>query len=109
MHHAEIRYSSDMDLEPTQILARIEAIIQGKDPGSGACKGRAYRADAAHHRHILVEVSLLDKPHRDDAFMSDLCAQLETEIKSHLSGDYAFSLALTFSPKVYVTYGVRAD
>ena len=68
MPHAEMKYSSDLELDSAAILAEIEAIILRHDSGAGACKGRAYPTDEYHHSHVTVSVSLLVKPHRDDAF-----------------------------------------
>lgn len=103
MPHADIKYSSDLKFDPHAMLGRIEGIINQIDGGAGACKGRAYPADVFHHTHILVEVSLLPKPHRDAAFMQRLSDALEADIKSQLTQPCKFSLALNFSGDTYVT------
>jgi len=103
MPHAEVKYSSDLNLDPAAVLADIEAVIQRHDAGSGACKGRAYPALVFHHSHVLVEVSLLPKTHRDAAFMQALSSDLEMAIKAHLSAPCYFSLNLAFSGAHYVT------
>ena len=45
MPHADIKYSSDLNINAEEILQVIEETILGKDTGAGACKGRAYPAD----------------------------------------------------------------
>ena len=103
MPHAEINYSGDLDLDATAILKRIEQVIQSHDAGSGECKGRAYPAQTFHHTHVLVSISLLPKPHRDDAFLTALLSDLETSIKALLPAPCLFSLGITFSGAYYVT------
>lgn len=103
MPHADLKYSADLDLDPKAILQTIEAVIGEYDAGAGQCKGRAYPAEVFHHSHVLVEVSVLPKPHRDEAFMNALMSALEKAVEAHLSAPCAFSLAVSFSSETYVT------
>ncbi|MGR3678600.1 MAG: hypothetical protein ACU0AZ_11545 [Paracoccaceae bacterium] len=103
MPHAVLSYSSDLDVDAETMLQDIEAIILTHDADAGACKGRAYPAPVYHHSHAIVEISLLNKPHRDTAFMNALSADLERGIKLHLTTACAFSLDLRFSGAHYVT------
>lgn len=103
MPHAELKYSTDLDLPAADILATIEAVIQRHDAGSGECKGRAYPAVVFHHSHVLVEISMLPKAHRDAAFVTALRDDLEAAIKAHLPVPCFFSLNLAFSGSHYVT------
>ena len=103
MHHAELCYSSALSLDPAQVLARVEEVLQANEPGSGACKGRAYPADVFHHTHFLARVSLLAKPHRDAAFIAALSQDLEAAIKACISEPCAFTLDISFSSQIYVT------
>ena len=103
MPHAEINYSNDLKLDAPTILQKIEAVIQQHDAGSGECKGRAYPAPEFHHTHVLVSISMLPKPHRDDAFLSALLSDLETAIKAMLPAPCFFSLGITFSGAHYIT------
>ena len=105
MPHAEIKYSSDLDIDTPAVFNAIETTIQRHDAGSGACKGRAFRVELFHHSHVIVEVSVLPKPHRDEAFMASLLADLEVAIKAQLTQACAFSLSLVFSGRYYVTNG----
>lgn len=103
MPHADLKYTCDLDFDAKGMLAAIEATIQLHDAGSGECKGRAYPADVFHHSHLIVEVSLLPKAHRDQVFLDALGAALEACIKSFLSQPCQFSLALNFSGGAYIT------
>ncbi len=103
MPHAEIKYSDDLEIDPYRILTRIEEIILQHDAGAGACKGRAYPASVSHHSHILIDVAMLYKPHRNRVFRTQLLAALEAGIKSEIPTPCAFSLGLRFSEEFYVT------
>lgn len=104
MPHAELKYSSDLEIDAATILAAIEAVILEHDTGAGACKGRAYPADQFRHSHIAVSVALLSKPHRDEAFSRALLADLESRIKAQLRQPCEFSLGLSYSTPFYVTH-----
>ncbi|WP_406648226.1 hypothetical protein QEZ52_04325 [Aliisedimentitalea scapharcae] len=103
MPHAEIKYSSDLNINAPAILADIEATILNHDNSAGACKGRAWPVEQFHHTHIIINVSLLPKAHRDAAFLQDLLDDLERKIKARIAQPCAFSLELTFSGPAYVT------
>lgn len=103
MPHAELSYSADLDVDAAAILREIEAVIQRHDAASGACKGRAYPAEVFHHTHILVELSLLAKPHRDAAFTKALMQDVEEAVKAMIPQPCYFSLALTYNDGFYVT------
>ena len=103
MPHADLKYSNDLNLNASTILTSIEMVIQTHDPGSGNCKGRAYPTAEFHHTHLLVEISMLPKAHRDTAFMAALSADLETTIKAYLSQPCSFSLMISFSSENYIT------
>lgn len=103
MPHAELKYSSDLEIDAGAVLAAIEQTIQRHDAGSGECKGRAYPADVFHHTHVIVSLSLLQKPHRDAAFTTALVQDVEAVVKSMIPQSCFFSLALDYSSGVYVT------
>ncbi len=107
MPHADLKYSSDLEIDAAKLLAEVEALIGRHDSGAGACKGRAYPADAFHHTHALLEVAVLRKPHRDTAFMSALLAGLTALLQSYLPSGCACSVALNFSGEHYST-GITA-
>ena len=103
MPHAELKFSADLNIDAVHVLRVIEERINAHDPGAGACKGRAYPAEVFHQTHLLVEISMLTKPHRDNAFTVKLRDDLEQAIKSCLSQSCAFSMAISFSDAVYIT------
>jgi hypothetical protein len=103
MPHAELKYSSDLNIDAPAMLREIEAVILEHDGGAGECKGRAYPTDLYHHTHIAMSVSLLPKAHRDAAFLQALLDDLEHRLKSRISQPCAFSLGLNFSGAAYVT------
>jgi hypothetical protein len=82
MPHAELKYSNDLSLDAPAILATIDATIRNYDAGAGDCKGRAYPAIEFNYTHVIAEISMLPKAHRDHAFMNALIANLEVAIKS---------------------------
>jgi len=101
--HAELKYSSDLTLDAPRLLRVIEETINLVDPGAGACKGRAYPSDEYHHTHLLVDVSMLTKPHRDAAFTVGIRNDLERAIKACLTERCYFSLAISYSDDIYIT------
>lgn len=103
MPHAELKYSSDLTLDAAAILAKIEATIQAHDDSAGACKGRAYPTDHFHHSHLAVSVSLLAKPHRDDAFCNALLTKIESCVRAQLTQPCAVTFGLDFLPSHYST------
>ncbi|MFK7746502.1 MAG: hypothetical protein AB8B47_15720 [Roseobacter sp.] len=103
MPHAELKYSADLQIDAPALLAEIEATILRHDPQSGACKGRAYPAAKFHHTHLLVSLSLLEKPHRDAAFTTALMQELETVVKTQVQQPCYFSFGLDYSRGYYVT------
>ncbi len=103
MPHLDLKYSADLDIDAAAMLRGVEAIIQRHDAGSGACKGRAYPAPVSHHTHLIAELSLLPKVHRDAAFMEALRDDIADFLRGHLPRPCAFSLDLGFSGPHYLT------
>ena len=103
MPHAELKYSEGLEIDPAEFLVEIEQILQRHDPGSGDCKGRAYPAPDSHHRHLIIEISLLPKPHRDAAFMAALREDLAAHLMPKMPRPCWFSMNLSFSGEHYVT------
>lgn len=103
MPHAELKFSSDIALDAPSILRRIEAVVLQHDPGAGACKGRAYPAALFHHTHVIVEISMLPKDHRDPAFVDALMADLSVAIRAMIPVPCYFSLNIVFSGGGYMT------
>lgn len=103
MPHADIKYSADLAFDGPAMYQAIESTILSHDSGAGDCKCRSYPTDQASHTHILVEVSMLTKPHRDKAFTLALRDDLEKAIKAQLAQACFFSLALSYTDDIYLT------
>lgn len=103
MPHAELKYSGDLKIDAGKMLRLIETRINDHDPEAGECKGRAYPAPIFHHTHLLVEVSMLTKPHRDAAFTKAVRDDLEQAVKACLNQRCYFSLAIRYSDDAYIT------
>lgn len=101
--HAELKYSSDLELDVQSLLRSVEQVILRHDSGSGACKGRAYPADIHHHSHCWLNVSMLTKPHRDSTFTKALLRDLEAEMGRHLRQKCFLSLGIQYSDENYAT------
>lgn len=103
MPHCELSYSSDLTIDPSAVLAEVEACILRHDGGSGETKGRAYPAPIFLHTHLKATVSLLTKPHRDVAFTAALQKDLVELISKHLPRPCWLSVDITFSSQTYHT------
>lgn len=103
MPHADLKYSPDLSIDAADLLRRVEEVLQAHDPGSGDCKGRAYPAAVAHHDHLLLEVSMLPKAHRDDAFLDALQTDLAAALRPALPRPCWLSIELRFSGRHYLT------
>ncbi len=103
MPHAELKFSSDLIFDAPALLREVEATVQAMDSDAGACKGRAYPTDQAHHPHVLLEVCMLPKTHRDAAFQQALLADLRGVLKSHIAQSCHMSLGIRFSDDAYIT------
>ncbi len=109
MPHVDIKYSTDLNLDMKSLFKLVEEIINGHDPASGLVKGRAYPAENYQHTHVLFEISMLTKPHREKAFTEKLMSDLEKQIKAQISQDCMFSLAINYSGPFYLTNSHEVD
>ena len=94
MPHAEIKYSTDLNIDAKAILAEIDKVILDYDRDAGDCKGRGYPTSHYHHSHVSVSVALLAKPHRDKEFFKGLLNTLDAHIKAMIPVPCYFSLEL---------------
>ncbi|MBU2992759.1 hypothetical protein Q4555_03865 [Octadecabacter sp. 1_MG-2023] len=103
MPQADLKYSVDMKIDAAALLAAIETEISDFDSGAGDCKGRAYPAAEFNHTHVFLTVRVLDKPHRDAAFMQALLEKLTSVVDQHIEQSCSRSVELAFLPKTYAT------
>lgn len=103
MPHADIKYSPNFQFEPQKVFAAIEDTINARHSGAGNCKYKSYPAKNSNHTHLLIEVSMLTKPHRNHDFTIALRDAIETAVKVHLHQRCYFSLSITFTDDLYLT------
>lgn len=103
MPNIELKYSNDLDLDASAVLASIEKVIQSHDAAAANCKGLAYPAADFHHTHVILHVEILPQPHRDAVFMDALNTDLQAAIKAHLSAACFVTSNVTFTPPASLT------
>ena len=103
MPHVEIKYSDNLKIDTLKVFDAIEKVINKNDNNAGECKSRAYPCSQYKYSHIIVIVSLLTKPHRDEAFTQKLSDEIETVIKSYLNQSSYLSLSIEYSKPYYTT------
>ncbi|MEP3347866.1 MAG: hypothetical protein ABJN34_02540 [Litoreibacter sp.] len=103
MPHAEIKYSADMNLDTQAMMGLIETTISNHDSGAGAVKSRAYRIEDYRHTHVIINITVLPKAHRDAEFMNALLNDLSSGLKAMIDQACAFSLELHFNGAYYAT------
>ena len=81
MPHADLKYSPDLSFDPQAMFETIKRTILAYDSGSGDCKCRSYPAEAGNHTHLLIEISMLSKPHRDAGFTRALRDTIAAAVK----------------------------
>ena len=103
MPHADIKYSPNLQFEPQNVFAAIEDTTNAHYSDAGDCKWRSYPAKNSNHTHLLIEISMLTKPHRNHNFTIALRDAIETAVKVHLLQRCYFSLSITFTDDLYLT------
>tara|TARA_B110000093_G_scaffold129644_1_gene138554 strand:- start:227 stop:532 length:306 start_codon:yes stop_codon:yes gene_type:complete len=83
---------AQLAIEPQKVFAAIEDTINAHDSDAGYSKCRSYPAKNSNHTHLLIEVSMLTKPHRNHDFTIALRDAIETAVKVHLHQRCYFSL-----------------
>ena len=103
MPHADIKCTSDLDLDVRSLMSNIEEIILQLDPNSGACKGRVIRIDEYHHSHLNIELRMFAKKERDVEFSKQLISRVDQKAKSLMKSAAHVTIKLEFSPVTYLT------
>ena len=103
MPHADIKYTSDIQIDLKTLMSDIEEIILDLDPTSGACKGRALKVDEYHHSHINIEIRLFATKHRDIDLLNELIIRIDNKAKSFLQKAAHVTVKLEFTPLTYLT------
>lgn len=103
MPHLEIKYSADIKLDHKFLFDQIESMINQLDPTAGVCKSRAYPTDDFKNSHVMIDLWLLPKKHRDHAFSQTLLTNLKTFV-NNLIGDHHFvSIQIHYRDDNYIT------
>jgi hypothetical protein len=103
MPQADLSYSAALDLDPSAMLGQIEQVMHLHDATAGPCKGRAHPVGCTHHDHVSVQLRMLRKPHRDDAFMQTLLSALQTALTPGLPAPCVLSIELGFLSPHYAS------
>lgn len=103
MPQADLYYSEDLNIDAKALLGQLEAVIWEKDAGSGECKGRAHPVQAYHHTHVLLVLKMMDRPHRTEAFLTDLSDRIAKILGHGINQPCALSVSVEFLPKVYIS------
>ena len=103
MPHADIKCTSDLDIDVKTLMSNIEEIILQLDPKSGVCKGRVIRIDEYHHSHLNVELRMFASKERDVDFSKQLLSRVTQKAKSLMKSAAHVTVKLEFSPVTYVT------
>ncbi|MEO1483600.1 MAG: hypothetical protein AAFU77_15940 [Myxococcota bacterium] len=96
MPQADLYFSSELPIDPADLLSRVESVIANHDPSAGECKGRAIPVAVTHHRHLLLHVAVLEKPHRTADFMHGLKDKLAAVFSADEFGPCVVSVELRF-------------
>ena len=103
MPHVEIKHSSDLRLNVKSLFDDIESTINKLDSSAGTCKSRAYPTKSYKHSHVMIEVWLLPKKHRDHDFTQTLLKELKNCIEKQMTTPCYVSVQLYYRDSNYTT------
>ena len=103
MPHADIKCTTDLEVDLKTLMLNIEEIILQLDPSSGVCKGRVVRIDEYHHSHLNIELRMFATKERDVEFSNQLILRVDHIAKSLMKSAAHVTVKLEFSPVTYVT------
>ena len=103
MPHADIKCTTDLDIDVKTLMLDIEEIILQLDPNSGVCKGRVIRIDEYHHSHLNIELRMFASKVRDVEFSNQLVSKVDQKAKLLMKSAGHVTVKLEFSPVTYLT------
>ena len=103
MPHADIKCTTDVDIDAKTLMLDIEEIILQLDPNSGVCKGRVIRIDEYHHSHLNIELRMFASKERDVEFSNQLISRVDQKAKLLMKSAAHVTVKLDFSPVTYLT------
>jgi len=101
--HADIKCTTDLDIDVKTLMLDIEEIILQLDPNSGVCKGRVIRIDEYHHSHLNIELRMFASKERDVEFSNQLVSKVDQKAKLLMKSAGHVTVKLEFSPVTYLT------
>ncbi len=101
MPQADLHYSAGLSLDALAILATLESVIAAHDTSAGDCKGRALPVRDTHHAHVLLRLRILEKPHRDDAFLQALLEKIRAALSPLVPAGCVLSIEIGFLGRYY--------
>ena len=101
--HADIKCTTDLEIDVKTLMSNIEEIILQLDPNSGVCKGRVIRIDEYHHSHLNIELRMFASKERDVEFSNQLISRVDQKAKSLMKSAAHVTVKLEFSPVTYLT------
>ncbi|MEO0814604.1 MAG: hypothetical protein AAFY60_17215 [Myxococcota bacterium] len=109
MPQADLFFSAELKLDSASLLAEIESTIAAHDSSAGECKGRAHPVETTHRRHALLQVALLEKPHRNPEFMLELRDKLSKTVSSKAPSPCIVSIELRFQTPFSSTVKLESE
>ncbi len=103
MPHLEIHLTKDIKVDLDVLFAAVETILNEFDQTAGVCKSRAYIAEYYKHSHVMINLYLLPKKHRDDAYSKNLLDHLKEYVRGYIPFDSYLSLQIYFRDEYYLT------
>lgn len=85
MPSLDLKYSADLNIDTKKLFKAVEDTVKAHDAGTGACKARAYPAQQFQYTHCYMELALLTKDSRDEAWTQKLIDDLEELLKAELT------------------------
>ncbi len=101
MPQIDVKYSNDVDIDLESLFSTIAVSIADLDQHSGECKCRAYPTNTFQTSNVLINISLLKKPHRDEGFMNRLLERLNENCPEFIASKCAFSIQIKFLSPYY--------
>ena len=103
MPHADIKCTTDVEIDVKTLMSDIEEIILQLDPNSGDCKGRVIWIDEFHHSHLNIELRMFASKERDVEFSNKLISRVDQKAKLLMKSSAHVTVKLEFSPVTYLT------
>ena len=82
MPHADIKCTTDLEIDLKTLMSNIEEVILQLDPSSGVCKGQVVRIDEYYHSHLNIELRMFATRERDVEFSNQLILRVDHMAKS---------------------------